>query len=66
MLETALSLSMLMIIALPIGAYVLSRRGGSRRQVALMLVLAVVMAVNVVIWLVPTSDGTMLAQSEPK
>ncbi len=66
MLETALSLSMLMIIVLPVGACVLWRRGGSRRQVALMLVLAVVMAANVVIWLLPTGDGTTLAQARPK
>ncbi|MBA3054471.1 MAG: hypothetical protein FP826_05975 [Sphingomonadales bacterium] len=66
MLETALSLSILMIFALPVGAYVLWRRGGSRRQVALMLVLAAVMAANVVIWLLPTSDGSTLAQAQPE
>lgn len=66
MLETALSLSMLMILALPFGAFVLWRRGGSRRQVALMLILAAVMAANVVIWLLPTSNGSTLVQAQPE
>lgn len=57
MQETALSLAMLMVIALPLGAWVLWRRGGSRKQVALMLVLAVILAANVAIWVIPTKDG---------
>lgn len=57
MLETALSLAVLMVFALPIGALVLWRRGGSRKQVALMLVLAAILAANVAIWVVPTRQG---------
>lgn len=56
MQETALSLAVLMVIALPLGAFVLWRKGGSRKQVALMLVLAVILAANVAIWVVPTND----------
>lgn len=61
MQDTALSLAMLMVIALPLGAFVLWRKGGSRKQVALMLVLALVFAVNVVIWVMPTAGGRQLA-----
>jgi len=57
MQDTALSLAMLMVIALPLGALVLWRKGGSRKQVALMLVLAVILAANVAIWVVPNGDG---------
>jgi len=57
MQDIALSLTMLMVFALPIGAFVLWRRGGSRKQIALMLVLAVIMAANVAIWVVPTRQG---------
>lgn len=58
MQETALSLAMLMVFALPTGAFVLWKKGGSRKQVALMLVLAVILALNVAIWVVPDSKGT--------
>lgn len=57
MTDIALSLTMLMVLALPIGAFVLWKRGGSRKQVGLMLVLAVIMALNVAIWVVPDSKG---------
>ena len=57
MQDIALSLAMLMVFALPAGALVLWRRGGARKQVVLMLVLAVVMAANVAIWVLPTSGG---------
>ncbi|HEY6870054.1 MAG TPA: hypothetical protein VI199_09905 [Novosphingobium sp.] len=57
MFETALSLAMLMVFALPLGALVLWRRGGSRMQVALMLVLTLILAANVAIWVVPTKQG---------
>ena len=52
-----LSILMLAMLALVLGAIVLWRRGGSRKQVALMLVLAGVMAVNVAIWTLPGRDG---------
>lgn len=57
MQDAALSLAMLMVFALPAGAFVLWRRGGSRKQVALMLVLAAILAANVAIWVVPTRGG---------
>ena len=52
-----LSILMLAMLALVLGAIVLWRRGGSRKQVTLMLVLAAVMAVNVAIWTLPGRDG---------
>ena len=62
MQDTALSLAMLMVIALPLGAFVLWRTGGSRKQVALMLVLALILAANVAIWVVPTKNGAAPVQ----
>lgn len=55
MLDTALSLMALAIIALTFGAVYLLRRGGAKKQALLMLVLVAVLAVNVAIWTVP--DG---------
>ena len=66
MQETALSLAMLMVFALPLGALVLWRKGGSRKQIALMLVLAVVLAANVAIWIVPTRSGQTLSDQSPR
>lgn len=57
MQDIALSLAMLMVLALPAGAYALWKRGGSRKQVALMLVLAAILAANVAIWVIPTRNG---------
>jgi peptidoglycan/LPS O-acetylase OafA/YrhL len=57
MQETALSLAMLMVLALPLGAWALWRRGGSRKQVVLMLILAAILAANVAIWVIPTKNG---------
>ena len=57
MLDTVLSIVMLAAVALVIGAVWLFRKGGHRKQAVLMLVLAVVMGVNLVIWLAPASDG---------
>lgn len=59
---TVLSIVMLAALALVLGAVVLWRRGGSRLQVALMLVLAAIMAANVAIWVVPTRGGATLAK----
>ena len=56
-MEDVLSVVMLAAIALVAGAAYLWRRG-SRKQAGLMLVLAVVMVVNVLIWTVPGSGGT--------
>ena len=61
MQDIALSLAMLMVFALPAGAIVLWKKGGSRKQVALMLVLAVVLAANVAIWVVPTREGAPIS-----
>lgn len=66
MQDIALSLTMLMVFALPIGALVLWRRGGSRKQIALMLVLAVIMAANVAIWVVPTPHSAAPAGQTPR
>lgn len=57
LMETVLSIVMLAAIALVIGAYVLWRRGGSRKQIVLMLVLAAIMGGNVAIWTWPDAGG---------
>ena len=59
MLDTALSLMALAIIALTLGAVYLLRRGGAKKQALLMLVLALILAVNVAIWTVPDSKGNV-------
>ena len=56
-MDTILSIVALAAIALVAGAITLWRRG-VRKQAGLMLVLAVVMAVNVLIWTLPDSGGT--------
>jgi hypothetical protein len=60
MLDTALSLMMLASVALIAGAAFLFRRG-ERKRPGLMVLLAVVMAVNIVIWTVPDAGGNTLA-----
>ncbi|QDK32317.1 hypothetical protein [Sphingomonas sp. IC081] len=60
-MDIALSLLVLAIAALVLGATALFRRGGYRRQAVLMLVLAAVMAVNVAILVVPTGRGETVA-----
>ena len=59
MLDAILSLVMLAAIALVGGALFLFRRGERKRPV-LMLVLAAVMAVNLVNWTAPTTGGRTL------
>jgi hypothetical protein len=56
-MDGVLSLVMLIALALVAGAVVLWRRG-VRRQASLMVLLAMVMIVNVLIWTVPDSSGT--------
>ncbi len=56
-MATVLSLIVLAAAVLCIGAAALWRRGGSKKQIALMLLLALVMAVNVAIWTLPGSGG---------
>ena len=61
---TVLSAVMLAALALVAGAIYLWRRE-ARKQAGLMLVLAMVMIVNVLIWTVPDSAGTtLIEQSE--
>ena len=64
MTDDVLSLGVLTAIALVLGAIVLWRRG-VRRQAALMLVLAVVMAGNVAIWSMPTAGRTLAGATAP-
>jgi len=56
-LDTVLSILVLAAIALVIGAVALWRRGGQAKQVWLMLLLAAIVAGNVLIWTVPDSTG---------
>ncbi len=58
MTDVVLSLVMLTALALVAGAYLMWRRTGEAKQPALMLVLAVIAVVNVLIWTVPTKDGS--------
>ncbi len=57
MLDAALSLMMLTIIALVLGALYLLRRGGMQKQALLMLFLALVLGVNIGIWTLPDGNG---------
>lgn len=65
-MATVLSLLVLVAIALVAGAIYLGRRGGTRRQVLLMLVLAAVIAVNVGIWTLPDGQGNALIDHTPE
>lgn len=58
MTNVVLSLVMLAAFALVAGAFVLWRRTGEAKQPVLMLVLAAIAVMNVLIWTVPTADGT--------
>lgn len=57
-MSIVLSILVLTAIALLAGAVYLWRQGGHERQALLMLVLAIVAAVNVAIWTVPDAEGT--------
>jgi len=63
---TVLSILMLAAIAMLIGAFMQWRRGGASKQVWLMLMLALVLAANVAIWVVPSQDGTAPVQQQLK
>lgn len=56
-LPFVLSVLVLGALALLLGAFALWRRGGARKQIVLMLVLAAVMAANVAIWTLPGKAG---------
>lgn len=58
MTDFVLSIVMLAALALIAGAFVYWRRTGELKQPALMVLLAVIAIVNVLIWTIPTSDGT--------
>jgi len=62
-MDFALSLMILTIVLLVLGAVALFRRGGNRKQAVLMLVLAGVLTVNVAIWTLPNSQGDTLAKA---
>ena len=55
--DTVLSILVLAVIALLLGAFALWRRGGRTKQVVLMLVLALVAAGNIALWIVPDANG---------
>ena len=65
-LGTVLSILMLACLALALGAFALYRRRGLVKQVWLMAVLALVLAFNVAIWVVPSDGGTAPVQQELK
>jgi hypothetical protein len=56
-MDTVLSVVVLAAIALVAGAIWQWRRGGMRKQVWLMLLLAVIMIANVLIWTIPNATG---------
>ena len=64
--DTVLSVLVLACLALLLGAYALGRRGGPRRQIMLMLVLAAVVAANIAIWVMPGSGGKALVEAGPR
>lgn len=58
MTDIVLSIVMLAALALVAGAFFLWRRTGEVKQPALMVLLALIAIANVLIWTVPTKDGT--------
>lgn len=62
MTDIVLSIVMLAAFALIAGAIIYWRRTGEVKQPALMVILAVIAVLNVLIWTLPTSDGTSPAQ----
>jgi len=62
MFDYLLSIVILATAALLAGAVYLHRQGNTR-QALLMAVLAMVMAANVAIWLIPTEGGDSLADA---
>jgi hypothetical protein len=65
-MAAVLSLLVLTTLALVLGAAWLWRRGGSRKQIVLMLVLAAVLAANVAIWTLPGRSGETLVGQAPR
>jgi len=58
MTDLVFSIVMLAALFLLLGAYLYWRRTGETKQPALMVLLAVIAIGNVLIWTVPTSDGS--------
>lgn len=58
MTDWVLSIVMLSAFLLMAGAYFLWRRTGEAKQPVLMVVLALIAIGNVLIWTIPTADGT--------
>lgn len=58
MMDLVLSLVVLAAILLVVGAIFLWRRTGDLKQPALMVLLALIAIGNVLIWTIPTADGT--------
>lgn len=58
MTDIVLSIVMLAALALLAGAFFLWRRTGELKQPALMVLLALIAIANILIWTVPTGDGT--------
>lgn len=56
--DFVLSLVMLTAAALLAGAFVYWRRTGTSKQPLLMVLLAIIAIINVLIWTIPTKDGT--------
>ena len=64
-MATIVSIMMLAAITMVVGAIRLWRRGAARLQIALMLVVALVIVANVLIWTLPMGDNTPPAQQVP-
>ncbi|WP_337660870.1 hypothetical protein [Erythrobacter sp. Alg231-14] len=58
MIDLVLSIVVLAAILLVAGAYFLWRRTGEAKQPMLMVLLAAIAIGNVLIWTVPTADGS--------
>jgi multisubunit Na+/H+ antiporter MnhC subunit len=65
-MATMLSIMVLAAIALVAGGIYLWRRDGMRKQAALMLAAAAVIAVNIAILTVPNSDGSSPLAQTPR
>ncbi|WP_230292690.1 hypothetical protein [Croceicoccus sp. Ery5] len=62
MADLALSLMVLCAVVMSVAAFFAFRRG-DKKQGGLMLVLAVVLAINVTIWTIPGPDEASLSQA---
>ncbi|BDI60553.1 hypothetical protein [Qipengyuania nanhaisediminis] len=58
MLDVVLSIVMLAALLLVLGAFALWRRTGEAKQPALMVLLALIAIANVLIWTIPSDDGS--------